>query len=152
MMTSPIQTPFLELQKQLWKIRGQAKQQWLEQSLAQPLKTSDDAAWRLTWIRQALAMVKRGQTEIKYHKALMDSYMEHLGVLEVMLIAAAEQKPSTEEAANLSGEAGTSAEKMINLPPSDATLERNTAERLKMDLNETRSGARPGDPLKRKHA
>ena len=137
-MTSPIQTPFLELQKQLWKTRGQAKQQWLEQSLAHPLKTSDDEAWRLTWIRQALAMVKRGQTEIKYHKALMDAYMEHLGVLEVMLIAAAEQKRSTEKAANLSGEAGTaSADKMINLSPGDAALDRDAAER---------------HPLKRKHA
>ena len=137
-MISPIQTPFLELQKQLWKIRGQAKQQWLEQSLAQPLKTSDDEAWRLTWIRQALATVKRGQTEIKYHKALMDAYMEHLGVLEVMLIAAAEQKRSTEEATNLRGDAGAaSAEKMINLPSSDAALDRDTAER---------------HPLKRKHA
>jgi hypothetical protein len=113
-MTSPIQTPFLELQRQLWKIRGQAKQQWLEQSLAQPIKDSYHAAWRLTWIKQALTMVKRGQVEIKHHKALMDAYMEHLGVLEVMLIAAAEQKHSTEEAANLSVEAGAvSAENMI---------------------------------------
>ena len=83
-------------------------------------------------------MVKRGQTEIKHHKALMDSYMEHLGVLEVMLIAAAEQKHSAEEAAHLSVEAGAaSAEKMINLPPSDAVLDRDTADR---------------HPLKRKHA
>ena len=142
-MASPIQTPFIELQKQLWKIRGQAKQQWLEQSLAQPIKDSDHAAWRLTWIKHALTIVKRGQTEIKYQKALMDAYMEHLGVLEVMLIAAAEQKHRTEEAANLSVEAGAaSAEKMINLPP---------AERLNMDLNQSRSGARHGDPLKRKH-
>ena len=103
-MATPIQTPFLELQKQLWKIRGQAKQQWLEQSLSQPIKTADHAAWRLTWIKHALAMVKRGQAEIKHHKALMDAYMEHLGVLEVMLIAAAEQKHSPEEAANLSVE------------------------------------------------
>ena len=35
-MTSPVQTPFLERQKQLWKARAQAKQKWLEQSLAQP--------------------------------------------------------------------------------------------------------------------
>ena len=97
--------------------------------------------WRLTWIRQALATVKRGQTEIKYHKALMDAYMEHLGVLEVMLIAAAEQKRSTEEATNLRGDAGAaSAEKMINLPSSDAALDRDTAERhpLKRNMRELR--------------
>jgi hypothetical protein len=103
-MTSPDQTPHLELQKQLWKARAQAKQKWLEQSLAQPTRTSDDAAWRMTWIKQALKMVKRGQAEIKYQAALMDAYAEHLNVLEMTLIAAAEQKRSTEATANLSVE------------------------------------------------
>ena len=121
-MTSPIQTPFLELQKQLWKARAQAKQKWLEQSLTQPTRTSDEAAWRLSWIKQALHMVKRGQTEIKNQAALMDAYAEHLNVLEMTLIAAAEQKHSTEAAANLTVDTGTAA------------------------------GARPADPLKRKHA
>jgi hypothetical protein len=120
-MSSPVQTPFLELQKQLWKTRAQAKQKWLEQSLAQPTRTSDDAAWRLTWIKQALTMVKRGQAEIKHHAALMDAYTEHLNVLEMTLIAATEQQRSTEEAPNLSVEAGV------------------------------RTGARPGDSVKRKH-
>ena len=58
-MTSPVQTPFLERQKQLWKTRAQAKQKWLEQSLAEPTRTSDDAALRMTWIKQAL---KHGET------------------------------------------------------------------------------------------
>ena len=93
-MTSPVQTPFLERQKQLWKARAQAKQKWLEQSLAQPTRTSDDAALRMTWIKQALKMVKRRQAEIKYHAALMDACTEHLSVLEMTLIAAAEQKRS----------------------------------------------------------
>ena len=105
-MTSPVEAPILELQKQLWKARAQAKQKWLEQSLAQPTRTADDAAWRLTWIKRALNMVKRGQAEIRYQAALMDAYMEHLSVLEMTLIAAAEQKRSTDEAANLSVEAG----------------------------------------------
>ena len=103
-MTSPIQTPFLELQKQLWKARAQAKQKWLEQSLAQPARTSDLEAWRLTWIKRALKMVKRWQAEIKYQAALMDAYAEHLSVLEMTLIAAAEQKRSIEETANTSVE------------------------------------------------
>ena len=38
-MSSLVETPYLELQKQLWKTRAQAKQKWLEHSLAQP--TSD---------------------------------------------------------------------------------------------------------------
>ena len=98
-MTSLAQTPFLELQKQLWKARAQAKQKWLEQSLAQPTKTSDDAAWRMTWIKQALDMVERAQAEIKYHAALMDAYTEHLTVLEMTLIAAVEQKRNSQAAA-----------------------------------------------------
>ena len=35
-MTSSVQTPFLERQKQLWKARAQSKQKRLEQSLAEP--------------------------------------------------------------------------------------------------------------------
>lgn len=41
--------------------------------------------------------VKRGQAEMKYHAALMDAYTEHLSVLEMTSIAAAEQKRSTEK-------------------------------------------------------
>ena len=93
---SSLDTPLLELQTQLWRARAEAKQKWLEQSLAQPTTTSEDAALRTTWIKRALILVKRGQAEIKYHAALMDAYTEHLSVLEMTLIGAAEQKPSTE--------------------------------------------------------
>jgi len=96
-MTSSAQTPLLELQAQLWRARAQAKQKWLEQGLAQPAMTSEEAAWRMNWIKRALNMVKRGQAEMKYHAALMDAYTEHLSVLEMTLIAAAEQKRSTEK-------------------------------------------------------
>ena len=91
-MTASVETPLIELQSELWKARAHAKQKWLEQSLAQPTKSSEDAAWRLTWIKRALEMVKRAQAEIKYHAALMDAYTEHLSVLEMSLMAAAEQK------------------------------------------------------------
>ena len=95
-MISSLDTPLLELQTQLWRARAEAKQKWLEQSLAQPARTSEDAAARTTWIKRALILVKRGQAEIKHQAALMDAYTEHLSVLEMTLIAAAEQKPSTE--------------------------------------------------------
>ena len=95
-MLSSTQTPLLELQTKLWKARAQAKQKWLERTLAEPIKGSDEGAWRLTWIKRALNTVKRGQAEIKYQAALMDAYAEHLSVLEMTLIAAAEQKSSTE--------------------------------------------------------
>ena len=137
-MTSPVQTPYLELQKQLWKARAQAKQKWLEQSLAQPTKTSDDEAWRTTWVKQALNMVKRGQADIKYHAALMDAYAEHLNVVEMMLIAAAEQRRS-EAAANLSAET----EEQKRSAEAAANLSGETG---------MATGARPGDSLKRKHA
>ena len=138
-MTSPVQTPFLELQKQLWKARAQAKQKWLEQSLAQPTRTPDDATWRMTWIKRARKMVKRGQAEIKYHAALMDAYAEHLNVLEMTLIAAEEQKRSDKEAANPSVE--TAEQKRSTEAAADLSVETGMA-----------TGARPGDSLKRKHA
>ena len=137
-MTSQVQTPFLELQKQLWKARAQAKQKWLEQSLAQPTKTSDDAAWRMTWIKQALDMVERAQAEIKYHAALMDAYTEHLTVLEMTLIAAVEQKRNSEAAAKASVE--TAEQKRS--PEASADLGGDTG---------MATGARPGDSIKRKH-
>ena len=89
-MSSSVQTSLIELQTELWKARAQAKQKWLEQSLAQPAKSPDEAAWRMTWIKRALKAVKRGQAEIKHHAALMDAYAEHLSVLEMTLMAAAE--------------------------------------------------------------
>jgi hypothetical protein len=43
------------------------------------------------WINQALDAVKRGQDQVKHQAALMDAYAEHLSVLEMSLIAAAER-------------------------------------------------------------
>jgi hypothetical protein len=90
-MLSSTETPLLELQTQLWKARAQAKQKWLERSLAEPAKTPHQSAQRLTWIKRALHMVKREQEEIKYQTALMDAYAEHLSAIEMTLISAAEQ-------------------------------------------------------------
>jgi hypothetical protein len=96
-MPSSTDTPLLEMQTRLWKARAQAKQKWLERTLAEPIQSPDDKAWRTAWIKRALNTVKRGQTQIKYQAALMDAYAEHLSVLEMTLIAAAEQKPSIEK-------------------------------------------------------
>src|SRR5436190_6588668 len=96
-MSSPGKSPLLELQTQVWKARAHAKQKWLERSLAQPMDSPDDAAWRMTWIRRALDTVKRGQDEIKHQAALMDAYSEHLTVLEMTLMAASEEKRSAEK-------------------------------------------------------
>ena len=94
-MVSSAQTSLLELQTQVWKARAQAKQKWLERTLAEPAPTSEEAARRLMWIKRALNEVKRGQAEIKYRAALMDAYTEHLSVLEMTLMSAAEQNKRT---------------------------------------------------------
>jgi hypothetical protein len=96
-MSSLVQTPLLELQTQLWRARAQAKQKWLEQSLAEPPRTPQDAVLRMTWIKRALDIVKLGQAEVQYQAALMDAYTEHLSVVEMTLIAAAEQKRTAEK-------------------------------------------------------
>jgi len=96
-MPSSTETPLLEMQTRLWKARAQAKQKWLERTLAEPITSADDEAWRTAWIKQALNTVKRGQAQIRYQAALIDAYAEHLSVLEMTLIAAAEQKPSIEK-------------------------------------------------------
>jgi hypothetical protein len=94
-MSSSVQLPLLGLQTELWKARAQAKQKWLEQSLAQPTTSPDEAAWRRTWIKRALKVVKRGQAEVRHHAALMDVYAQHLNVLEMTLLAAGEVKRTT---------------------------------------------------------
>ena len=90
-MPATAQTPLLELETQVWKARAQAKQKWLERSLAEPARNPRDAERRTLWIKQALNVVKRGQDEVKHQAALMDAYAEHLSVLEMSLIAAAER-------------------------------------------------------------
>ena len=86
------QTPLLELEAELWKARAQAKQKWLEQALSEPAENPRHALRRMRWIKRALRAVKRGQDEVRYRAALMDAYAEHLSVLEMILIGAAERK------------------------------------------------------------
>jgi hypothetical protein len=52
------------------------------------------AVRRAMWIERALSAVTRSKTEVAYRAALMDAYAEHLGVLEMVLIGAAEQNTS----------------------------------------------------------
>ena len=87
-----VQKSVLELQRQVWKARGRAKQKWLEQALAEPVKNPRDADARASWIARALELVKSGQEEIKYQAALLDAYAEHLSALEMSLMAATESK------------------------------------------------------------
>jgi hypothetical protein len=90
--TSEAEAPVLKLESQVWKARAQAKQKWLERVLAQPVRNPRERERRMMWIKRALEAVKHGQDEIKYQTALMDAYAEHLSVLEMNLIQAAEEK------------------------------------------------------------
>jgi hypothetical protein len=95
-MPATAQTQLLELETQVWKARAHAKQKWLERTLAEPAKSPREAERRTMWINQALDFVKRGQDQVKHQAALMDAYAEHLSVLEMSLIAAAERaRPDT---------------------------------------------------------
>ena len=82
----------LKLETQVWKARAGAKQKWLDRVLAQPVRNARERERRTRWIKRALEAVKQGQEELKYETALMDAYAEHLSVLEMSLIDAAEQK------------------------------------------------------------
>ena len=90
-MPATAETQLLELESQVWKARAQAKQKWLERTLAEPAKSPREAERRSMWIDRALNVVKRGQEQVKHQAALMDAYAEHLSVLEMSLIAAAER-------------------------------------------------------------
>jgi hypothetical protein len=90
--TTEVDAPLLKLETQLWKGRAAAKQKWLERALALPVRNPREAERRTMWIKRALETVQRGQDEIKYQTALLDAYAEHLTVLEMRLIQAAEER------------------------------------------------------------
>src|SRR5262249_22261968 len=96
-MLASNQAHLFELQTQLWKARAQAKQKWLEWVLSEPVDGPRDAARRAVWIKGALDAVKRAQAEAKYRAALSDASAEHLNVLEMILIGAAEQRSAPSE-------------------------------------------------------
>jgi hypothetical protein len=91
------QAQLFELQTQLWKARAVAKQKWLEWALSEPVDGPRGAARRAVWIKRALEAVRRGQAELKYRAALSDASAEHLSVLEMILIGAAERRPAPTE-------------------------------------------------------
>jgi len=93
-MPVTIPTSLLELQTDVWKTRAQAKQKWLERTLAEMPKTPRQATHQTTWINRALQTVKEGQDEIKFQSALLDVYAAHLSALEMSLMSAAERRSS----------------------------------------------------------
>ena len=86
------QSPILELRVGLMKARAQAKQKWVEQMLSLPARDAQEASRRRHWITRALKVVKGARAAVKYRAALLDAYAEHLSVLEMTLMGAAEEK------------------------------------------------------------
>lgn len=92
---SSIDTPSLETKTEVWRVRAQAKQKWLEQALAKPATSPRQAVRRMAWIKRALKAVRRAQSAIKFQTRLVDAYAQHLNALEMTLMSEAEQKSST---------------------------------------------------------
>src|SRR5262249_54689712 len=91
------QAHLFELQTELWKARALAKQKWLEWVISEPVDNPKAAERRASWIKRALAAVRRGQAEIRYRAALNDATAGHLSVLEKILIGAADGGPAPPE-------------------------------------------------------
>ena len=79
------------------KARARAKQQWLEQTLSSSDAASGKNLRRRHWIADALHRIKRAKADAMYRASLLDAYTEHLSVLEMTLMRAAEEKDTKAE-------------------------------------------------------
>lgn len=80
----------LESRIERLKERSRTKQQWLERMLAASPKTSSEGVRRQHWIHDALHRIKRAKAQALYRATILDAYTEHLSVLELTLMGAAE--------------------------------------------------------------
>src|SRR5262245_17602446 len=80
----------LERRADQMKARARAKQQWLERMLSTPARTPQASQRRQNWITYALERVKHAQGDLKERASVIDAYTEHLHVLEMTLMGAAE--------------------------------------------------------------
>ena len=89
--------PVLEARIERLKERGRKKQQWLESMLSSPAATPSEGVRRQHWIHDALHRIKRAKAQAMYRASVLDAYTEHLSVLELTLMGAAENtKPGDE--------------------------------------------------------
>ena len=79
------------------KTRARARQQWLERLLSSPTENTRQSLVRKHWIAEALDRIKRAQDIVAYRASLLDAYSEHLHVLEMTLMGAAEEKAGKEK-------------------------------------------------------
>jgi hypothetical protein len=81
----------LESRIERLKERSRTKQQLLERMLAASPKTSSAGVRRQHWIHDALHRIKRAKAQALYRATILDAYTEHLSVLELTLMGAAEE-------------------------------------------------------------
>ena len=87
----------LELRIEQLKQRAHAKQQWLEKMLSAPAATPSEGVRRQHWIHDALHRIKHAKARAMYRASVLDAFTEHLSVLELTLMGAAENdKPGHE--------------------------------------------------------
>lgn len=79
------------------KARARAKQQWLEQTLSSSVAASEKSQRRQHWVADALHRIKRAKADAMYRASVLDAYTEHLSVLEMTLMRAAEEKDTKAE-------------------------------------------------------
>jgi len=96
-MVTSRKTRLLESRVEGVKARARAKQQWLERMLSTPAEAPGRIARRQHWIADALHRIKRAKAAAMYRASLLDAYTEHLSVLEMTLMRAAEEKDSKAE-------------------------------------------------------
>jgi len=87
----------LELRVGRLKARARTKQQWLEKLLSSSTENPRQSQLRKRWIAEALDRIKDTQDRLAYRASLIDAYSEHLHVLEMTLMGAAEEKGSKTE-------------------------------------------------------
>lgn len=90
-MVASRRSRLLEMRVRSLKERARAKQQRLERMLSAPTGSAGEIARRKRWIAEALDLIKRAQAEVTYRAGVLDAYTEHLSVLEMTLMGAAEE-------------------------------------------------------------
>jgi hypothetical protein len=95
----PVSRKSQELESRIERLkeRGRSKQQRLERMLATSPKTSSERVRRQHWIHDALLRIKRAKAQALYRATILDAYTEHLSVLELTLMGAAEEKSAKSE-------------------------------------------------------
>src|SRR5262245_37718317 len=90
------------------KTRARAKQKWLERMLSASAQSLGEIGRRRHWIDDALQRIKRAKADAMYRASVIDAYTEHLSVLEMTLMRAAEEQLGKVSAPDAKGKSSKS--------------------------------------------